>query len=306
MKSLLKISLLSFIIMSFDYPGNIYYLHKGQIRLRNVTTKTDKICKNFRFYPFKTRVLVTDSAMGNKDDNIIAVATTGHQTFAKITFNKKLDIVKSEYEIKEENTIYSIDFLDKHVDINHGIQSIRNRYGKIKFPHEFKSFDNGLLQLSCDRWHPSLHAIGCYDKYTDSLLGIECNNGICELYIWKRDRDENGDFWRHLKTVKFIEMINHAIRSLTMTHFECSRQYIIIYMTASHLHPSYWDHITKTGICVLDKKTFKKVDNFPGSSPVCLDDFQDWYDESLEFLSKIEMLEKMSISLLRIILSYVA
>ena len=98
-------------------------------------------------------------------------------------------------------------------------------------------------------------------------------------------------------------MLTQKKHKLIFDHLECTKKHIIVHF----LTKSYKSKCAEEErICIIDKETLKTVDTFEGKCPTYMDNYKDWYDESLKFLSECDIIEKMSVSLLKIILSYVA
>lgn len=286
--------------MAFDYSGKIYYLNDNRIKLRNIFTKTDELEEPFKLY-HKKEIRNSSYTMGCDDKIIVIVAKFYDNKFTRLVFNHKLESVDIKYDIIDD-TNCTIDFLEREMEISHGIQSIRKKYGESVYPHKFLTNHNGIAIIDFDRSYSSYAStIGCYDKYNDTLVTVEVEKEIVRLYVWKKEDQD----WKTLKKLRFFDMVKEKIMQIKINHLECSRHHIFIHIwLKSYL--SFWESEFTQHIWVLDKYTYKKIDQFVGTCPSHVDNYKEWYDERLTFLSKIEMIEKMSVSLLKIILSYVA
>jgi hypothetical protein len=276
---------------TFDYFGEFYYLHNQQIIKRNIIKKAYET-NSYKFNSERCHDAVYNNAMGCADKKIILVGRTKDGKYTKITFTKGLEMIEEKYKIKDMSTDANC-FLKKHAVINHGMGSLITKYGEdVRYPRNF----SGSCQ--CFKESHSSFGIGCYDRYKDRLVSIGSHPGIIYLYVWRKTEDH----WNLLKQGIFLDMYAQKKYHVKIDHLECTREHIIVHLFTKSSN----DANREESICVLDKKTFKTIDVFKGKCPVYMDDYEGWCEESLEFLSKVEILEKMSISLLRIILSYIA
>lgn len=287
--------------MIFDYSGKIYYIHENKMKLRYMPGLSNELSKAYKFLQ-KMKLPLSNFTVGGDYKKIVLVVKS-FDKFIRLEFNHRLESINRKYDIKADE-IHPIDFLENEMEINHGIHSLRKKYGTkedVIYPHKFRVSIGGMTHLDYYRAYPSDASIGCYDKYEDTLVSMTVETGIVYMYEWKRE----GDTWKRLRKIATIDMIQAQLTQITISHLECSREHIIIHISNTQ-STEYWNQYGKNRICIFDKFTLQEVDNFNGCCPVSVDLYKEWYDERLNFLSKLEMLEKMTVSLLRIILSYVS
>lgn len=289
--------------MAFEYIEKIYYLWKHQICLRNIFTKKDDLSLSHQLYPKKTkydeypeRIYAT---LGVDNDKLIIVCKIYDKCWKMgiMRLNKELKFIKKEYASISVD-ISPITYLRDQTTIKHSYYSVIAKYGESgNLPHAYRIEKH----TNCDHLKCFLEAetnfyvsTCCYDKYNDTLVIIYgMGNHECRsLIIWKKDKQK----WIILRKES---MYQHH-------YFSTFHEYLrIISLEASKNNYIFSIHAYDQQIIVIDKHTFELVDNFDGTNPVFLDDYESWHAQSLDYLKKLVELEKLNVSLLKIILSYI-
>lgn len=137
-----------------------------------------------------------------------------------------------------------------------------------------------------------------WDEYDQNLVLAMKFDVYYKLEMWKCS-NEKWQFQYESQPITFDAF--RVVGKIT-----CTRLNFLISLTND---PDEWPYNNNPCICVFAKNTIVDenlmIDTvFEGCHPIYQDDYQDWCQKHLKFLGDIKTLAKMSIDVLKIILSY--
>ena len=128
-----------------------------------------------------------------------------------------------------------------------------------------------------------------YDHHENQIIIVLTEDhisNVIHIELWQKE----SDIW--VLKRKATTDIDIYFEACMINRLECTRRNIIFEMNKR--------------IYIIDKRDLKHINNFKGRLMSCIDDYDEWYDEKLELLKKTIELDKLNVSLLKIILSYVS
>lgn len=277
--------------MESDYPPQILeYEERFVFRFNYNVHLFDFKFKN-HIHHFDINPISVNLTLGmNKNDELMVFDVKDKKS--KITvLSQRLQFIK-QYELDNKNINKKpIEYLKDFTGyVHYNLESLQPylRPDVDLLPYDAFVFrEDGKRTLQSLKVHI---ANVCYDKY-DGVLVLLLEN------LRAQSREYMIEFWK--KDINKWEKIrDKKIDTFTPTNYmTCGEKYLIM------THEQY--------LCpmrIYNKYTFENAnpDDIPGHLPVFCQDYKTWYQMTLKLLEKIESIDKLSLDVLKIILSYIS
>jgi hypothetical protein len=144
-----------------------------------------------------------------------------------------------------------------------------------------------------------------YDKYDGSLIIVMYSlklstEGVKYSYTFER-WEKLGNEWQYEKSIDYLVNPGNFYNK-KIWEISCSKHHIVLSVADQHIITN--DDVF-TSIRILDKLTFVEQFRLSGCHPIFRDDYDWWRKKSITLLKSINAIEKLSIDILGLILSFV-